>query len=266
MGTTVWQRKAATAAPAPVFPDEAFRNYWTTGKTERTSYDLRRVQPDEPVPGEAVLIFTAGAFRTDTQEPLDDAGTTAYERLRAVPVLTMSQERRLAAAAATSPALTAVFMPLDTKLFPHALQVRLSFGKSGLGGRQLTLRSRQYHLTSSPPEEEENAFDRAWLEDELWTRLRLSPESLPTGEVDVVPGLLFSRLNRRVLQPEPATAARRDTTFGAQHVGVYTLDYPGLKRRVALFFEKNAPYQLVGWEETTAENGQPLTTRATRRP
>jgi hypothetical protein len=266
MGTTVWQRKAATAAPAPVFPDEAFRNYWTTGKTERTFYDLRRVQPDEPVPGEAVLIFTAGAFRTDTQEPLDDAGATAYERRRAVPVLTMSQERPFAADSSARPALTAVFMPIDTKLFPHTLQVRLSFGKSGSVGQQLSLRSRQYHLTSSPPEEGETRFDRAWLEDELWTRLRLSPESLPTGEVDVVPGLLFSRLNRRQPRPEPAIASRRDTTFGAQHVGVYTLDYPGLKRRVALFFGKNAPYPIAGWEETTLEQGQSLTTRATRRP
>lgn len=265
MGATVWQRPAQAAEPAPVFSDAAFRKYWFAGKAELTSYTLDQVQYGRHNPGEAVLIFVTEDFRTDTQVKLE-----SEDRSRATPVLKLNQVRKFVTGIYDYSTLTSVFMPLDTKLFPHALKATASVQEwCGQTYQQLNLRGNSYHLTSHSYFEKEGDaetnFDRAWLEDELFTRLRLSPETLPTGEIEVVPSLLFNRLSHRAPQPEPATAALTDTTFQAQNVRVYTLNYPGLPRRVALFFEKAAPYRIAGWEETTVEKGQLLTTRATRR-
>lgn len=265
MGATIWQRGRPPADAAPGFPDDAFRTYWFSGKAELTSYDLRQVQYGQTNPGEAVLIFVTEDFRTDKQVKLE-----SDDRSKATPVLKLNQVRKFVTGIYDYSAMTSVFMPLDTRLFPHALKVSASTQEwCGHTYQQLNLRGREYHLTHHSyfenEADEQTTFDRAWLEDELWTRLRLSPETLPTGELNVVPSLLFSRLKHRTPRPEPANATRHDTTFAGQNVGIYALDYPGLHRRVALFFEKTAPFRIVGWEETAVENGRSLTTRATRR-
>jgi hypothetical protein len=265
VGATVWQRGRASAEAALGFPDEPFQTYWFSGKAELTSYDLRQVQYGQANPGEAVLVFVTEDFRTDKQVKLE-----SDQRDKATPVLKLNQVRKFVTGIYDYSAMTSVFMPLDTRLFPHALKVTASTQEwCGHTYQQLNLRGRRYHLTHhsyfEKEADQETTFDRAWLEDELWTRLRLSPETLPTGDLEVVPSLFFSRLKHRTPQPERATAARRDTTFAGQNVGVYTLGYPGLQRRVELFFEKTAPFRILGWEETTVEKGHPLTTHATRR-
>lgn len=265
VGATVWQRGRASADAVPGFPDDAFRKYWFSGKAELTSYDLQQVQYGQQNPGEAVLVFVTEDFRTDKQVKLESG-----DRGKATPVLKLNQVRKFVTGIYDYSTMTSVFMSLDTRLFPHALKVTTSTQEwCGHTYQQLNLKGRQYYLKHhsyfEKEADEETSFDRAWLEDELWTRLRLSPEALPTGELAVVPSLLFSRLKHRAPQPERATAALADTAFQTQNVRVYTLNYPGLQRRVALFFERTAPFRLVGWEETTVEKGQLLTTRATRR-
>lgn len=264
-GATVWQRDPSATTPVVPTSDEAFRRYWYTGQAELTSYDLRQVRYGQVNPGEAVLIFVTEDFRTDEQVKLE-----SEDRSKATSILKLNQVRKFKTGIYDYSTMTSVFMPVDLRLFPHALKTTTSVQEwCGHVYAQINLRGREYHLTSHSYFEKEadaeKSFARTWLEDELWTRLRLSPETLPTGELDVVPSLLFSRLGHRELKPEAATATLSDTTMAGANLRMYTLQYPALQRRLALFFEKQSPFALVGWEETAPEKGKLMTTRATRR-
>jgi hypothetical protein len=103
------------------------------------------------------------------------------------------------------------------------------------------------------------------LEDELWTRIRLAPETLPKGEIDLVPGLQFLRLGHSSLKPEKAMI----TLSSTPDLRVLSIDYKSLKRRLVISFEKAFPYSILRWEETAPggfDPGSPLlTTRAVRK-
>jgi hypothetical protein len=127
---------------------------------------------------------------------------------------------------------------------------------------QLNLRNGRYagQLRSYFEEEGDRAFDfaPAWLEDEIWTRIRLAPETLPAGDVTVVPGLQYARLWHKEVRPEKARATL--AAVGAENV--YTLDYAAVPRKLVIRFEREFPYKIVSWEETQpgAFDGSPLLT------
>jgi len=43
-------------------------------------------------------------------------------------------------------------------------------------------------------------------EDEIWTRIRLNPHTLPTGDIEIIPGKQFARFRHFKLKAEKATA------------------------------------------------------------
>ncbi|MCY7351065.1 MAG: hypothetical protein LH606_10410 [Cytophagaceae bacterium] len=264
-GATVWQREPAQATNSPGTPSDEFRKYWFAGKAELSSYTLDQVQYGHPNPGEAVLIFVTEDFRTDRQVKLE-----SKDRGKATTVLKLNAVRKFVTGIYDYSVMTSVFTPVETRLFPHALKATASVQEwCGQTYQQLNLRGRQYHVTGhsyfEKEADDERRFDRAWLEDELWTRLRLDPESLPVGDVEVVPSLLFSRLKHQPLKPEAARASLADSTFQGLNLRAYTLVYPALSRRLILFFERAFPHQIMGWEETSVANGKSLTTRAVRK-
>jgi hypothetical protein len=104
----------------------------------------------------------------------------------------------------------------------------------------------------------------AWLEDEIWTRLRLAPETLPVGDIEIIPALQFVRLAHVDLKVEPATAQRKKEG----NMETYTLQYKNLKRTLTIHFESAFPYRIQSWEEKVpsgfGENSPMLTTRAVK--
>jgi len=85
-----------------------------------------------------------------------------------------------------------------------------------------------------------------WTEDGLWTLLRLSPSSLPTGDIEVFPEVFYQRLQH--LEPEalPATATLEQDNDPA----TYTIEYPSLQRVLTIRFEPDFPHRIRGWTET----------------
>ena len=68
-----------------------------------------------------------------------------------------------------------------------------------------------------------------WLEDELWTTLRLDPAALPAGEVRMLPGTVYQRLSHTAFEPQEATATVRPDSADAA-LRVYAVEYPALRR------------------------------------
>jgi hypothetical protein len=167
---------------------------------------------------------------------------------------------------------TSVFTPIDEPAFPFTLKVSTSVQSwDGTNYVQLNYRSAGYQVNGRGFTESEAAdafaLPRALPEDELWNRIRLSPDKLPTGDVMLIPGTASARLRHHPLDLQPATATLADyvgTTFAGSGLKSYTLDYEKDGRRLTIVFENAFPHRIAGWQETITTRGKRLTTTAVR--
>ena len=97
------------------------------------------------------------------------------------------------------------------------------------------------------------------LEDEVWNLIRLDPQLLPTGDLDIIPGLFHTRLLHKNLTPKKAIASINDNGESKS----YKLEYPEEKRVLTIEFESNFPHKILAWtEKIVGLNGKELKTSA----
>jgi hypothetical protein len=98
----------------------------------------------------------------------------------------------------------------------------------------------------------------SFLEDEIWNRIRIDHTSLPIGEVDIIPGLFFSRLNHTGYKSEKAICSKVED--GAMIT--YSIKYPSQYRTLVIEFEKVFPHTIKSWVESVELNGKMQVTSA----
>lgn len=273
---------AKTTVPAASPVSAEFSRYWYAGQAELSRYQLQQNRYDNIHPGEAVLVFVTEDFLPNKQVKME-GGKTAET---ATSVLKMNQMRRFATGIYDYSINTSVFTPVATSQFPHTFKVATSVQDwCGQTYSQLNLRRNKYHLEAHSYFQQEadqvDSLEAVVLEDELWTRLRLDPKTLPLGKLRLIPGTVASRLRHQPLRIETASAeltSYRGVVFKPAQVGAtlqaYTLVYPNTKRTLTIVFEQAFPYLIAGWEDTydgqmrfgnqTYGSAKPLTTRAIR--
>ncbi|GAB4363019.1 MAG: hypothetical protein Kow0042_00540 [Calditrichia bacterium] len=249
---------------------EQFKNYWYSGKAELTHYKLEQARYGEIHPGDAVLIFVTEDFFTDKQ--------VKYERgpkpKTVETVLKLNFMRNFTTGIYPYSMMTSVFTPLKPHN-SHSLKVSSSSQEwCGHTYMQLNTREQDYeirlHSYFQNEADQQLNIKKAWLEDEIWTNIRLAPESLPSGEIEILPGFQYLRLKHQPTRLQKAMATLSETTNPAlsdKPLKVYTIDYQDIDRKLMITYEGEFPYQIVAWEETYPSGfGQPrrLTTRAVR--
>lgn len=267
-GWTFWQQYRANNEPASAETPQ-FRNYWYSGLAEISTYSLQQARYGALHPGEAVLIFVTEDFRTDKQ--------VKHESPKEVPhtnVLKMNALRKFITGVYDYSAMTSVFSPVNTNQFPHALKATLSVQEwCGQVYEQLNHSGLHYMVKgfSYFENEAEQAYsvEYTWLEDELFTRLRLDPATLPVGRFFCIPTQLSSRLQHRPLKACEARGSWADYTGkvpeGYDSVRVYQVQFPGIQRTLKIQAEKVFPYRIIGWEEYTYEKQHHFLTKAVLR-
>ncbi|TAE34035.1 MAG: hypothetical protein EAZ91_01630 [Cytophagales bacterium] len=266
MRATIFQKPTASSSASGGSTPKAFLEYWFAGKAEISSYRLEQAQYGALNPGSAVLIFVTEDFRTDTQVKSESPDT----RDKSTPVLKTNLVRKCLTGIYDYSMFTSVFTPIETAKFPRTLKVSTSVQEwCGHSYVQLNLRNTGYAVSSRSYFENEATEDYsvgvALLEDELWNRIRLSPDKLPTGDVSVVPSSASGRLRHRKLDPLPATAQMgpySGNAFAGAGLQAYTLTYTGDGTRLMVVFEGAFPHRIVGWEETVKQKDKLLTSRA----
>lgn len=267
MKATVFQNTpVATQATAP---PAGFANYWFAGKAELNSYKLEQAQYGVLNPGEAVLIFVTEDFRTDKQVKAE----TPESRDKSVPVLKTNISKKFTTGIYDYSLFTSVFTPISygqPSLFPNTLKVSTS-GQEWCGHSyiQLNYQNNGYQVSGKSYFEkevdEEYTIEKAILEDELWNRIRLNPNKLPTGEIQVIPGTMTARLRHKPLNPLVANAkvdAYEGVLYPGKGLKSYTIEYPSDDRTLIIVFEGQFPHKIVGWEETYRSKDNLLTSRA----
>ena len=252
-------------------PNDQFKAYWYQGKAELTRYALEQARYGEIHKGDAVLIFVTEDFLNYEQVKKEFDESKNYSS-----VLKLNFTRKFYTGLYPYSTMVSVFTPVDLEEYPKTLKVTSSnqewcghtFTQFNLRGRKYKVQLRSYFQDEA---DQDFTLKPVFLEDEIWTRIRISPESLPVGDIEIIPGLTFSRLRHVKNEVQKATTNLvdlMDESLSRGELQAYSVDYKDLERQLTIKFEKAFPHRIVAWEETTSSGfgrkAKSLTTLAVR--
>jgi hypothetical protein len=225
--------------------NKTFTDYWKNGKSETTKYDLKE---DSISVGEGSLTFNIdyveGINKTDSIQVLHSDFTGKIQKENY-----------------DYSAMTSAYLPLNLTLRPHAMKVINSVQEpSGNSFLELSQIPKSYEIitknTFKEKMKEHFISERKNLEDELWAKIRMNPNDLPTGDIEIIPSFAYWQSVRKSPNVYEAKAELKEylgTEFIGKKLKTYTLDYPDLKRNLSIVFEGEFPFEIVGWKRVSEE-------------
>lgn len=249
--------------------DTKLDDYWYQGKAEINSYKLEQVRYSDVHPGEAVLVFVTEDFLTDKQVKNDN-----YTNKNSTPILKNNFLRKFTTGIYDYSIMTSIFTPTETNKFPKTQKITISSQDwCGQSFMQINQQKNKYKVALRSYFESEGdkdfTIDGAMLEDEIFNRIRMNPDKLPTGKTQLIPSTTIVRLMHLDMKPMDATISKSKYTgseFEGNDLVAYEIAYPALKRQLTVVYQKEAPYIIEGWTDSyTALSRQKMTTKATRK-
>ena len=241
---------------------DEFGDYWYQGDAELTSYTLEQARYGEIHEGNAVLIFVTEDFSKKKHVKLDYPGQAGDDKVN---ILKLNATKKFNTGIYPYSMMSSVFTPIQGDDYPRTLKVTTTSQEwCGHTFTQINMRKDKYDIQAfsyfESEGDEQIRLEKGMLEDEVWTAIRLDPDKLPLGSVDMIPGTMYQRLGHIDFGVHKATASLEEKTDGLM---TYTLSYPALDRTLAIHFNKDFPHEIDGWEESTTSRGQTLSTKAT---
>ena len=247
-----------------------FNGYWYAGQAELTSFKLEQARYGEVHSGEAVLVFVTEPFSKKKQVKLDNWRDRSSDN---VSVMKLNMTKIFLTGIYPYSMMMSTFTPVSSDKHPDSFKVTTSSQEwCGHTFMQLNLDDDKYDLKAFSYFESEGDVNvevpNAILEDELWSRIRLNPESLPLGEVEIFPSTFYLRLKHRPFEVKKATAKLievESSEYGSTSHSSYEIVYDD--RSLIIYFESSFPHKILGWEETYISgfgNPEKLTTKAKR--
>ncbi len=228
-------------------------DYWYQGKGEVNHYTLKQNRYKDIHPGEVIMIFVTEDFLTDKQVKND-----AYQNDNSTGILKMNQIRRFSTGMYDYSIMSSVFTPVDIKKYPQTLKLtQTSQDWCGHTFTQLNFRDDAYQFELRSYFEQEGdqneTIEAALLEDELFNRIRMNPELLPTGKTKMLPSTTFTRLKHKKIAPMDAELTMGNysgSDFSGDKLMVYQVKYPAVERTLEIVFEAEEPFNIVGWKDS----------------
>ncbi len=239
---------------------ENFKKYWYAGKAEISSYQLEQARYGEIRKGSAVLIYVTEDFLAKQQVKAD------RQNVDNIPVLKLNATKKFNTGIYPYSIMQSTFYPVADN--QHAVKVSSSM-QEWCGHVYSQLNNREQFEISSHSYFENEAdqnfkLDKTLLENEVWTKIRISPNNLPKGAINIIPSFEFCRLKHKEVKAYNATASIKKGTDS----NTYTIEYPTLERTISITFSNAFPYTIESWVETFksgfGKNAKKLTTKATK--
>jgi hypothetical protein len=248
------------AASASVDAD-TFASYWYGGLAELTGYSLTQARYGALREGTATLIYVTEPFSRRRHVKVDDVVGAGED---AAPSLKLNASREFVTGIYPYSMMTSVFTPVGAGA--RTLKVTTTsqewcghtFTQLNRAGNGWRLRAFSYFESEG---DRSLALPDVWLEDEVWTTLRLNPRALPLGDLQMLPGTIYQRLSHTEFEPQAVTATIADDSSDST-LRVYSVEYPDLRRTLRIRFRAAFPHEVEGWQETYPDGGEMLTTNA----
>ncbi len=239
---------------------EAFKQYWYAGNAEITSYQLEQARYGEIRTGKAVLIYVTEDFLPKVQVKADGQNPNN------IPVLKLNATKKFNTGIYPYSIMQSTFYPVTDN--QHAIKVSSSMQEwCGHVYTQLNNRKKfeiMSHSYFQNEADQEFSLDKAILENELWTKIRINPDDLPQGDIKIIPSFEYTRLRHKEIKAYAAKASLKNEGS----TNIYTVEYPKLNRNISITFNSSFPYEIESWTETFKSgfgpNAKELTTKATK--
>ncbi|WP_405562231.1 septum formation inhibitor Maf [Polaribacter sp. Asnod6-C07] len=231
-----------------------FDKYWYSGKAEITSYKLLQVRYGEIYEGTAVNIFVTEGFLPEKQVKAD------YQNEKNIPVIKLNSTKKFTTGIYPYSIMTSTFSPINI----NKKALKISFSSQEWCGNtfaQLNNKSDyqiQFYSYFETNSDKKITLKKEILENELWNQLRISPEKIPVGELQIIPSFEYLSLNHKKIQAYKAEASLlKNSDFL-----VYTINYPSLKRKLSIQLTKEFPFIIESWKEEIVSRNKTLITKA----
>ncbi len=236
----------------PEIDQKIFASYWEQGKGEVSSYVLDQSRYGTQHEGSVVLIFNTEDMSKTKQVKLDDPVRNSSD---AIKVLKLNTNKEFVTGADKYSMMSSVFTPVAYDDYARSLKLTASSQDwNGQSFTQFNWKGNRYEIRqmSSLESEDDKTFSlvSAWLEDEIWTKIRVAPNTLPIGEVTMIPSAMYTHLSQQPIKAYDAVASIKSDSVEY----TYTIQYPVIKRIIEINFQKSFPYKIMGWKETYGNN------------
>lgn len=227
--------------------------YWYQGKAELNKYELQQNRYDAVHSGEAIAIFVTEDFLTDKQVKNDN-----YNDPNSTPILKLNLIKRFTTGLYDYSIMSSAFTPTKVQDIPQTLKVTTSTQDwCGHTFMQFNYEDGKYkstlHSYFEAEGDREEMLDYAILEDELMNRIRIAPDALPTGKLQIIPSATILRLKHLPAQAVEASASLgnyKGKDFAGDNLKVYRVNFPVMNRTLEIVFQNKAPYIIEGWTDT----------------
>ncbi len=240
--------------------DKKFNAHWNDGNAEVSSYNLTQNRYGALRQGDAVLIYVTEDFSKSKHVKLD---WPDEDKNDAIKVLKLNSTKEFRTGIYPYHLMTSVFTEVEkakTLKTSHSVQEWCGHTFSQLNREKNGYRVRGFSYFQSEGDTDE-ALPEALLEDEIWTLLRLHPNSIPLGKQNIIESGLIHRLHHKKPGMTSCTISKAGTLWEARSVARLTLDMD--ERKLVIYSEKDFPFTIYGWEESYAEHGgKVLTSKA----
>ncbi|PVW13970.1 septum formation inhibitor Maf [Marixanthomonas spongiae] len=221
---------------------EQFKNYWYDGKAELTSYKLMQERYGEIRQGMAVTIFVTEDFLPKEQVKANSPSG------KLVSVLKLNKTKKFTTGIYPYSIMTSTFNPILKK--QHVLKISNSV-QEWCGQVYMQLNNRNdfniiSHSYFEGEADQQITLEKTWLEDELWNLIRINPNELPTGDINLIPSFEYLRLRHKDVKAYKANAKLKK----GDSLTKYDLVYPELERELIVYFNSSFPFEIEKWEET----------------
>ena len=253
---TIWAQKNNVAVD----------NYWSQGKAEVNVYEVSQNRYQENHSGQLVSVFVTEDFLTDKQ-----VKNERYINENSTWILKNIQLKKFTTGVYDYSLFNSVFTPINRNKFPKSLKVSASSQEwCGTMYTQFNLiLDTDYKVEHRSYFESEGdrvtRIKKSYLEDEVFTVLRMNPLLLPVGTVQLIPPANYIQLKHLQIQSYKAITSLipyDKKEISGSNLMQYKIVYPELNRSIRIVFENKAPYKIMGWFEKfpSSFDGKPRTT------
>lgn len=235
--------------PFQVSHPEKFSKYWYGGEGEISTYNIEQIRYGESRSGQVVMVYVSENFLPEKQVKRE------FGDKKGITILKLNKINRFVTGIYDYSIMTSVFTPVKFREYPATLKVTCSsqdwcgqsFSQYNLRNRMLEFQQNSYFQSEGDIRKEINA---TYTEDDVWTRIRIEPQMLPLGEIEMVPSFEYLRLKHKEFKAYEAIANLvLQVNANQEEFYLYTLEYPELDRKLTIKCQASFPFKILSWEE-----------------
>ena len=221
--------------------DKETKEYWYSGRAEISSYALTQARYGELREGEAVMVFVTEPFSTKSNTKADAPSKDN------VNVLKLNFTKRFNTGIYPYSMMNSSFFPMSQG--DHSLKVSTSL-QEWCGHVFMELQNKKnFEMVNHSYFEGESfvsSINKAALEDDIWSQIRLHPESLKST-TKMIPSFFYLRLMHKEAKAYVCEMTQEENK---DQTRVVTINYPELERTLKIRYSSDSPHSILSWTET----------------